>query len=122
MLYLYLSRKFCLSKNCWLRVVPTHPSHVGMLGIKPVTSYAEVQDANYYFAISQVTRMLPGGMCVLGVFVTGPGDVFSESASQSKLATMLQGLTRTLSKKTSLYGNSPSTEKLCIHLVSSTNK
>jgi len=70
----------------------------------------------------QVTHMLPGGVWVLGLFVTGPGDVFADSPAQSKLASLLHGLTKALSKHHNLHGNSPSSEKLCIHLVSGTNK
>lgn len=66
--------------------------------------------------------MLPGGVWVLGVFVTGPGDVFAEPAAQTKLGALLRALTKVLEQNPSLHGNSPSSEKLLLHLVAGTNK
>nr|WHO17341.1 olfactory receptor 7 [Matsumurasca onukii] len=89
---------------------------------KSVGKINEIQDSWLVDHAIQVTRMLPGGMWVLGVFVTGPGDVFADSVSQAKLAALLQALNKGLGKNSRLYGNSPTTEKLALHLISGTNK
>ncbi|XP_054262969.1 protein odr-4 homolog [Macrosteles quadrilineatus] len=89
---------------------------------KSVEKLIDIQESWLVDHAEQVTRMLPGGMWVLGIFITGPGDVFSDTAAQSKVVSMLQGLTRALSKKTKHFGNSPSSEKLCLHLIGGTNK
>lgn len=66
--------------------------------------------------------MLPGGLWVLGIFVTGPGDIFLDLAAQTKVSALTQGLFKELSKNPNLFGNSPTSEKLALHLISGTNK
>ncbi|XP_046687148.1 LOW QUALITY PROTEIN: protein odr-4 homolog [Homalodisca vitripennis] len=89
---------------------------------KSLENLSDIKESWIVDHAKQVTRMLPGGLWVLGLFVTGTGDVLSNSASQSKVTSLLQGLTKALEKNPNLLGNSPSTEKLALHLVSGTNK
>lgn len=89
---------------------------------KSVEKLSDIQESWLVDHAKQVTRMLPGGMWVLGLFVTGPGDIFSESSSQSKLNSLIQSLTKALDQNPNLYGNSPSAEKLVLHLIGGTNK
>lgn len=69
-----------------------------------------------------VTRMLPGGIFVLGMFVVGPGDVFAESASLSRMRAVLSRIKKVLLTNKFLHGNSPSSEKLVLHLCSTTQR
>lgn len=66
--------------------------------------------------------MLPGGMWVLGIFTVGPGDVFGDAKAVSKLRTVLHYIKKNLSNKFFLHGNSPSSEKLALHLCSTTQR
>lgn len=66
--------------------------------------------------------MLPGGMWVLGIFIVGPGDLFSDVSLQSKLISLLSYMYKCLSRNPYLYGNSPATEKLILHLSTDTKK
>lgn len=65
--------------------------------------------------VFQVTRMLPGGMWVLGLFLIGQNDPFESQQNSSRLRTILRHV-RTELQKNSLYGDSPSSEKLILHL------
>lgn len=62
-----------------------------------------------------VTRMLPGGMWVLGLFLIGPDDPFENQQSTSRLRAILRYVQGELKKNPSLCGDSPS-EKLLLHL------
>jgi hypothetical protein len=66
--------------------------------------------------------MLPGGMWVLGIFTVGPGDVFGEPKAVSKLRAVLHHIKNNLSSNCFLHGDSPSTEKLALHLCSNTQR
>lgn len=66
--------------------------------------------------------MLPGGMWVLGIFIVGPGNVFGDAKAVSKLRTVLHCIKKNLSSKSFLHGNSPSSEKLALHLCSTTQR
>jgi hypothetical protein len=66
--------------------------------------------------------MLPGGMWVLGIFIVGPGDVFGDAKAVSKLRAVLQHIKKNLSHNCFLHGNSPSSEKLALHLCSTTQR
>lgn len=70
----------------------------------------------------QVTRLLPGGMWVLGVFIIGPGDIFSEPSSQTKLISILSYLFKCLGRNPYMYGNGPASEKLIFYLSTDTKK
>ncbi|XP_026276961.1 protein odr-4 homolog [Frankliniella occidentalis] len=62
-----------------------------------------------------VTRMLPGGIWVLGLFLIGSADCFENQQSSSRLRTILRHVHSELKKNPSLYGDSPS-EKLLLHM------
>lgn len=66
--------------------------------------------------------MLPGGVWILGVFTVGPGDIFSDSVAVSRLQQSLIRIKKHLSANKYLYGDSPSEEKLLLHLDSNTRK
>lgn len=66
--------------------------------------------------------MLPGGMWVLGVFVVGPRDVFGDAKAVSRLRTVLHHIKKSLSSNSFFHGDSPSTEKLVLHLCSTTQR
>jgi len=68
-----------------------------------------------------VTRMLPGGMWVLGIFVVSPGDFFSDTSNVQKLRTVLLAIHKNLASNVHLYGNS-SYENLVLSFNSSTKQ
>ncbi|OXU21526.1 hypothetical protein TSAR_005674 [Trichomalopsis sarcophagae] len=53
-----------------------------------------------------VSRMLPGGMWVLGIFVVGPGDCLSDSSCAQKLRSVLSAIHKNLASNIYLHGNS----------------
>ncbi|KAK5645785.1 hypothetical protein RI129_004249 [Pyrocoelia pectoralis] len=61
-----------------------------------------------------VTRMLPGGMYVLGLFIVSQEDIFS-STCISKLKTILSQVHKKLNANTFLYGTPNGCEKLVLH-------
>jgi len=66
--------------------------------------------------------MLPGGMWVLGLFIVGPGDVFGDQKAVSRLRAVLHHIKKNLSNNCFLHGNSPSSDKLVLHLCSTTQR
>lgn len=60
--------------------------------------------------------MLPGGMWVLGLFLIGLTDPFENQANCSRLRSILRHMRTELKRKSFYYGDSPSPEKLVLHL------
>lgn len=52
----------------------------------------------------QVTRMLPGGMWVLGIFVAGPGDCLHDNQCVQKLRAVLTAIYKDLTANIHLNG------------------
>lgn len=70
----------------------------------------------------QVTRMLPGGMWVLGVFITGPEDILDITSNIQKLKSVLGAIHKALSwNNKHLCGNNQD-EKLILAFNSVTQK
>ncbi|XP_063224747.1 protein odr-4 homolog [Bacillus rossius redtenbacheri] len=88
----------------------------------------EAVGATYYDAVEEiplrglceharlVTRMLPGGMWVLGLFVVGPGDVLSDGAATRHLHAAHRQLRAELSRDPHLRGACPEPTTLVAHL------
>ncbi|XP_076247256.1 protein odr-4 homolog [Calliopsis andreniformis] len=68
-----------------------------------------------------VTRMLPGGMRVLGTFIVGPDDVINNNANVQKLRSILTAIHKNLSHNKYLCGNN-NEEHLILNLNSITQK
>ncbi|XP_021934616.1 protein odr-4 homolog [Zootermopsis nevadensis] len=89
---------------------------------KPLKSVQDIQEIWVADHAKHVTRMLPGGMWVLGIFVVGPGDVFGDPKAVYKLRAVLLHIKKNLSTSRYLHGDSPSTEKLVLNLCSTTKR
>ncbi|XP_017876659.1 protein odr-4 homolog [Ceratina calcarata] len=68
-----------------------------------------------------VTRMLPGGMRVLGTFVVGPEDAINDSTNAHKFRSVLVAMHKNLSHNKYLCGNN-NEEHLILNLNSITQK
>ncbi|XP_051176718.1 protein odr-4 homolog [Leptopilina boulardi] len=68
-----------------------------------------------------VTRMLSGGMWILGIFTVGPEDIFNSSVSVEKLKFILTSVDKNLISNQYLYGNH-NQENLILHYNSVTKK
>ncbi|KAM0731908.1 Protein odr-4-like protein [Formica fusca] len=69
-----------------------------------------------------VTKMLPGGMWVLGVFIVGPEDTLDNTNNVQKLKSVLSAIYKTLSwNNKHLYGNNHD-EKIILSFNSITQK
>ncbi|KAG7188289.1 hypothetical protein KM043_007952 [Ampulex compressa] len=68
-----------------------------------------------------VTRMLPGCMWVLGIFIVGPGDTINDNGNVHKLRSILSAIHKTLSWNEHLCGNN-NEEKLILSFDSVTQK
>ncbi|GFG31428.1 hypothetical protein Cfor_09276 [Coptotermes formosanus] len=90
--------------------------------LKPLKSVQDIQEAWVADHAKHVTRMLPGGMWVLGIFIVGPGDVFGDPKAVSRLRAVLQHIKKNLANNCFLHGNSPSSDKLALHLCSTTQR
>lgn len=89
---------------------------------KSVGKLTDIQEIWLAEHAKQVTRMLPGGMWVLGVFVVGPGDVFAETTSLAKLNSILININKHLNNNRFFCGNSGNTEKLLLHVSTDTQR
>ncbi|CAG9785060.1 unnamed protein product [Diatraea saccharalis] len=68
-----------------------------------------------------VTRMLPGGMFVQGIFVTSDEDIFEDPNQFSKVKEILHYIHKVLNVNQYMYGNCPYTnERLVLHMSTST--
>ncbi|PSN52959.1 hypothetical protein C0J52_03625 [Blattella germanica] len=90
--------------------------------LKPLKSIQDVQENWVADHAKHVTRMLPGGMWVLGIFIVGPGDLFGDAKAVSRIRAVLHHIKKNLSSNAFLHGNSSSPEKLALHLCSTTQR
>lgn len=68
-----------------------------------------------------VTRMLPGGMFVQGIFVTSDKDIFEDPNCFSKVKSILNHIFKAMNINQYMYGNCPYTnERLVLHMSTST--
>ncbi|KAK2586955.1 hypothetical protein KPH14_009881 [Odynerus spinipes] len=54
---------------------------------------------------NDITRMLPGGMCIVGIFVAGPNDILDNNINVHKFKLILAAIRRNLSLNKYLCGN-----------------
>lgn len=55
---------------------------------------------------NDVTRMLPGGMCIVGIFIAGPDDTLDNNTNVNKFKSILTSIHKDLLSNKYLYGNS----------------
>ncbi|XP_072940498.1 protein odr-4 homolog [Epargyreus clarus] len=68
-----------------------------------------------------VTRMLPGGMFVQGIFITSDEDIFEDPNHFSKIKTVLNYTHKVLSSNQYMYGHyTHSNERLILHMSTNT--
>lgn len=89
---------------------------------KPLVTMKNILEINDSFVADhalQATRMLPGGMHVLGVFVVSDEEILNPF--NSKLRTLLTKVNKTLGNQNYLFGNCGS-EKLIFHYSGKTKR
>ncbi|XP_041976537.1 protein odr-4 homolog [Aricia agestis] len=87
----------------------------------PIKNLSGVSEAWVADHAKHVTRMLPGGMFVMGIFIVSEGDIFEDPTSFSKAKTILNYTHKVLSSNQYMYGNySHSNERLVLHMSTST--
>ncbi|XP_018318920.1 protein odr-4 homolog isoform X2 [Agrilus planipennis] len=86
--------------------------------VKPVKHINEVSESVVADHAKHATRMLPGGMFVLGIFVVSEEDIFSPV--DSKLVAILNQISKQLSMNSFVYGNPSNCEKLVLNLCTTT--
>ncbi|XP_015509510.2 protein odr-4 homolog [Neodiprion lecontei] len=86
--------------------------------IKSINDIPETWVADH---AKHVTRMLPGGMWVLGIFVVGPSDILNDSNSINRLRSVVVAIYKHLALNKYLYGNN-NQENLILHFNSITQK
>ncbi|XP_049866304.1 protein odr-4 homolog [Pectinophora gossypiella] len=68
-----------------------------------------------------VTRMLPGGMFVQGIFITSDEDIFEDPNLFSKVKSVLNYTHKSLGSNPYMYGNCPHmNERLVLHMSTNT--
>lgn len=80
---------------------------------RQVKTLADVADAWVAEHAKCTTRMLPGGMYVLGIFIVSQEDVLTPLAP--KIKSILQHVTKQLGSNVYLNGNAMSSEKLVLN-------
>nr|CAD7262005.1 unnamed protein product [Timema shepardi] len=69
-----------------------------------------------------VTRMLPGGMRVLGIFLVSPGKILEDTKALIHIHSICTMMDRKLSQNTFLHGNCLRQRKLVLHMCSQSYK
>ncbi|XP_063985468.1 protein odr-4 homolog [Diachasmimorpha longicaudata] len=90
----------------------------------PIRSIKSVKDVPSSWVADHaihVTRMLPGGMWVLGIFVVAPNDCFSDNDSTQRLKFIISSLHKNFQSNSYLYGHNPR-ESLILAFNSSTHR
>lgn len=94
-------------------------SSTGLINIQTVN---DIKESAILDHAKHVTRMLPGGFWVLGIFVCSSSDIFSDTSAQSTFRSIIYHLKKVLSSEPLLHANSPSPDKLLLHFNSETHK
>ncbi|XP_046392657.1 protein odr-4 homolog [Ischnura elegans] len=89
---------------------------------KPITSIKDLEENWVADHAKHVTRMLPGGMWVLGIFTVGKSDPFEDSGDRTRVRCALVQIREHFMKHSYLHGDGPSTEKLALHYNPVTQK
>ncbi|XP_076281305.1 protein odr-4 homolog [Lasioglossum baleicum] len=79
-----------------------------------IKSVKDIPDTWVAVHAKYVTRMLPGGMRVLGIFIVGPDDTINDNANIQKCRSILMAIHKNLSQNKYLYGNNE--EQLILNL------
>lgn len=121
--HVFLFQSFS-GKDCIIHFAKTPPLEAGYdseqkQNVKELKDVSEINENLIADHARQVTRMLPGGTYVLGVFVIGPEDI--SGTSLDKLKFILQTMNKQLESLKYLYGNG-TTEKLLLSYNSKTLK
>lgn len=66
--------------------------------------------------------MLSGGMWVLGFFVVGPGDLFSDKNSLAKLRAIANKIHNCTKGNDFMNGKDPTNQKMILHFCSISKK
>ncbi|KAL7305784.1 hypothetical protein TKK_0002033 [Trichogramma kaykai] len=94
---------------------PTNPEDNYIKSIKDLDVFYVADHAK------TVTRMLPGGIWVLGMFVVGPEDCLTDNSLSQKLKSAVMAIHKSLDSNVHLSGNSPH-EKLILSFNTLTKK
>lgn len=78
-------------------------------------SVKEIKESSIADHAKNVTKMLPGGMWILGAFICSPTNIFLDSSMDSKTKSILSHLKKQLSSEPLLNGFGPSNEMLLLH-------
>ncbi|GBP04393.1 Protein odr-4 homolog [Eumeta japonica] len=88
---------------------------------EPLKNLLAVSEAWVADHAKHVTRMLPGGMFVQGIFVISDEDVFDDPNLYTKVRMILSYTFKILETTAYMYGNHPDTnERLVLHMSTST--
>ncbi|XP_021200970.1 protein odr-4 homolog [Helicoverpa armigera] len=98
---------------------PSETSYVlDKLETKTLLNVSEAWVADH---AKHVTRMLPGGMFVQGIFITSDEDIFEDPNSFSKVKSIVNHIYKAMSVNQYMFGNCPySNERLMLHMCTST--
>lgn len=89
--------------------------------LEPVRNLLGVSEIWVADHAKHVTRMLPGGLFVQGIFITSDEDIFEDPNHFSKVKCILNFTHKALSVNQYMYGNSTnSNEKLVLHMSTNT--
>ncbi|CAB3221441.1 unnamed protein product [Arctia plantaginis] len=89
--------------------------------VETVRTLLTVSEAWVADHAKHVTRMLPGGMFVQGIFVTSEEDVFEDPNCFSKVKSILNHVYKAQNINQYMYGNCPyNNERLVLHMSTST--
>ncbi|XP_014275292.1 protein odr-4 homolog [Halyomorpha halys] len=111
--------------------LPTTPSSVqnqeeligdGNPSVKTFEKLMDIDEITISEHARVVTRMLPGGMWVLGFFVVGPGDLFSDKNSLVKLRSIANKVHNCTKGNDFMNGKDPSNQKIILHFCSISKK
>lgn len=86
--------------------------------VKAPKKFADILDSWVADHARHATRMLPGGMYVLGIFIVSPDDILTPFSP--KIKSMLQQIHKRLSANEFLYGNPDTPEKLVLNYCTKT--
>ncbi|XP_076662153.1 protein odr-4 homolog isoform X1 [Halictus rubicundus] len=112
--YIVHLAKSPLPKNVVEETITSRPNTKQKDAESCITCIKDIPETWVAVHAKYVTRMLPGGMRVLGIFIVGPDDTVNDNANIQKIRSILMAIHKNLSQNKYLYGNNE--EQLILNL------
>ncbi|XP_014257354.1 protein odr-4 homolog isoform X2 [Cimex lectularius] len=97
------------------RPIKTEVTNGKPLELRCVSEILELDDTWFTFHTENVSRMLPGGMWILGLYFSSPENIFNNEKTLNKVRSIMSFINKSTARNECLFGDPPGNYKLVFH-------